>query len=152
MPLQELTLVLLKPDSIQRGFVGEIISRFEKKGFKIVALKMLTLSIEKAEQFYNVHRDKKFFSSLINYIISGPIIAVALEGRDAVKVLRNMIGATNPAIAEAGSVRGDYAMCIDKNIIHASDSLESANYELSVIFNPSDYVKYTKSDMNWVYE
>ena len=119
------TLVLVKPDGVRRGLIGEVISRFERKGLKIRALKMLWMSREQAEEFYSVHREKPFFNDLVEFITSGPIVAMVLEGDEAISVVRLMIGATDGRKAAPGTIRGDFALSIQDNVVHASDSPES---------------------------
>ncbi len=136
----ERTLVLVKPDGVERGLVGEVISRFEKKGFKIVALKMLKMTREIAEEFYSVHREKPFFNDLVEFITSGPIVAIMLEGDNAIEVVRLMIGATDGRKAAPGTIRGDFALSIQNNIVHASDSPESFEREYKIVFKDEDIV------------
>ncbi|MEM3989202.1 MAG: nucleoside-diphosphate kinase [Desulfurococcaceae archaeon] len=131
----ERTLILIKPDGVERGLIGEIISRFEKKGFRIIGLKMLKLNRELAEKFYAVHKGKEFFNELVNYIASGPVVAMVIEGESAIKVSRTIIGPTDGREAPPGTIRGDYSLSKLKNTVHASDSVDSAAYEISVIFN-----------------
>lgn len=136
----ERTLVLIKPDGVRRGLIGEIISRFERKGLKIKALKMLRLTREKAEEFYSVHRGKPFFESLIEFMTSGPIIAMILEGDMAISVVRRMIGPTDGREAPPGTIRGDYSLSKSQNVVHASDSPESAMREIRVIFKDDEII------------
>ncbi len=136
----ERTLILIKPDGVERGLVGEIISRFEKKGFRIVGLKMLKFSKELAEKFYSVHKGKEFFNELVNYISSGPVVAMVIEGESAVKVSRAIIGPTDGREAPPGTIRGDYSLSKLKNTIHASDSVDSALYEISILFNEHELI------------
>ncbi len=136
----EKTLVLVKPDGVKRGLIGEVISRFEKKGLKIRALKMIWLSKEKAQEFYSVHKDKPFFNDLVEFITSGPIIAMVLEGDSAISVVRLMIGATDGRKAAPGTIRGDFALSIQDNVVHASDSSESFEREFKVIFTETEIV------------
>jgi nucleoside-diphosphate kinase len=144
------TLIILKPDAIQRNLVGEIISRIEKKGLKITAMKMVLLSRERAEKLYEIHRDKKFFNDLVNYITSGPVIAMIVEGNDVINVVRKLMGKTNGAEAEPGTIRGDYSTSIEKNLIHGSDSEESFKREMPVFFTEEEIIKYTNMDENWI--
>ncbi len=137
----ERTLVLVKPDGVERGLVGEVISRFERKGFKIRALKMLRMTREMAEEFYSVHREKPFFQDLVEFITSGPIVAMILEGDSAIEVVRLMIGATDGRKAQPGTIRGDYALSIQNNIVHASDSQESFQREYKIIFKESEIIE-----------
>ncbi len=136
----ERTLVLVKPDGVSRGLVGEVISRFERKGFKIKALKMLWMTREQAEEFYSVHKGKHFYEDLVEFITSGPIVAMILEGDSAIEVVRLMIGATDGRRASPGTIRGDYSLSIQNNIVHASDSRESYERELRVVFKPEEIV------------
>lgn len=130
----EKTLLILKPDAFERRLVGEIIKRIEMKGFKIINVKFEYLSKEKAEKFYEVHKDKNFFNELINFMTSGPILSIELEGENAILLLRKLIGATKPEEREMGSIRGDFAIGITENLVHASDSKENYEFERRVIF------------------
>ena len=148
----ERTYVMVKPDGVQRNLVGEIISRFEKKGLKLAALKMLQISRELAERHYGEHQGKPFFEPLVEYIISSPVVAMVLEGKDAVSTARDMMGATNPLKAAPGTIRGTFGMDIGRNVIHGSDSVESANREISIFFAPEEIVEYQRETDNWIYE
>ena len=128
------TFFMIKPDGVQRNLVGEIISRIEAKGFSITKIKMMTISKELAEQHYGEHKDKPFFSDLVSFIISGPVVAMQVEGENVVLQIRNLMGATNPSESTPGSIRGDLATELDKNVVHGSDSDESAERELSLFF------------------
>lgn len=128
------TLVVIKPDAVARGLIGEILSRFEKKGFKIINLKMLRLTRDQAEGFYSPHRLKPFFKDLVEFITSGPVVAVILEGRNAIEAIRLMIGSTDASKAAPGSIRGDFSLGLTDNVIHASDSEESFKRESRIIF------------------
>ena len=134
----ERTLVFVKPDGVQRGLVGEIVSRLERKGLKIVALKMLQMDRAMAERHYGVHRDKPFFSSLVDFITSGPIVAAVVEGRQAVEVVRRLMGDTDPLKAAPGTIRGDFGMEVQENLIHGSDSVENAQKEISHFFSAKE--------------
>ena len=136
------TYVMIKPDGVKRGLIGEIIRRIENKGFRIVALKMLKLSREKAEELYSVHRDKPFFESLIEFITSGPVVAMIVEGEEAVSVMRTLIGPTDGRKAPPGTIRGDFALSVQENIIHAADSVESAEREMWIVFSKDEVVSY----------
>ena len=133
---------MIKPDGIQRRLTGEIISRFEKKGLKISAMKMLVISREMAEQHYSEHKGKAFYESLIDFIISGPVIAFILEGPGAISIVRKLVGATDPANAEPGSIRGDHVIFTTYNIIHASDSANSSKSEISLFFKKEEIHNY----------
>lgn len=148
----EKTYVMIKPDGVQRNLVGEIISRFEKKGFKIVGLKMLQMDRVITEQHYSEHIGKPFFEALAGYITSGPVVAMVLEGKDVVATARAMNGATNPANAGAGTIRGDYAIEVGRNVIHGSDSVESAKREIAIYFTEKELCEYKKVLDQWIYE
>ena len=141
----ERTLVLIKPDGVKRGLVGEILGRFERKGLKILAVKTLPVTPEHAQRHYAEHQGKPFYPSLIQHITSGPVVAVALEGRSAIAVVRLLTGATNPQTAAPGTVRGDLALGITANLLHASDSPESAARELALYFTPEEFVGYSRT-------
>jgi len=128
------TLILVKPDAFARGLSGEIIARFERKGLKLVALRGMTVSREQAERHYAEHAERPFFGELVDFITSGPIVAMVLEGTDAVKAARQVIGATNPLEAATGSIRGDFAVAMGQNLVHGSDSPESAARESALFF------------------
>ena len=128
------TFFMIKPDGVQRNLVGEIISRVEAKGFSITKIKMMTISKELAEQHYGEHKDKPFFNNLVSFITSGPVVAMQVEGENVVLQIRNLMGATNPSESTPGSIRGDLATELDKNVVHGSDSDESAERELSLFF------------------
>ena len=128
------TLVVVKPDGVRRGIVGEIIGRFEKKGFAVKRLRMLTMSRPQAEEFYSVHREKPFFGELVSFISSGPVVGAVLSGRDAIATVRRMVGATKSWEAAAGTIRGDFGLGLTDNCIHASDSAESFTKESAVFF------------------
>ena len=128
------TFFMIKPDGVQRNLVGEIISRVEAKGFSITKIKMMNISKELAEQHYGEHRDKPFFNDLVSFITSGPVVAMQVEGENVVLQIRNLMGATNPSESTPGSIRGDLATELDKNVVHGSDSDESAERELKLFF------------------
>ncbi|HYF25302.1 MAG TPA: nucleoside-diphosphate kinase [Baekduia sp.] len=128
------TLILVKPDAFARGLTGEILARFERKGLKIVALKLLTTPRETAETHYAEHQERPFFGELVDFITGGPLVALILEGQDAVKAARQLIGATNPLEAATGSIRGDFAIEVGQNMVHGSDSPESAEREIGIWF------------------
>ena len=144
--------LMVKPDGVQRGICGEIVSRFEKKGLKLVAMKLMVIPKEVAENHYGEHKDKPFFPSLISYITSGPVLAMVWEGESAVSVCRNMMGKTNPKESAPGTIRGDFGMQTGMNIIHGSDSVESAEREISIFFRPEELVSYEKTIQSWIYE
>jgi nucleoside-diphosphate kinase len=142
--LTERTLAFLKPEAVMRGLMGEIISRIERKGLLIVAMKLLKPTRKQAEKIYEVHKGKNFYEPLIDHVTSAPILAMVIEGPNAVSVLRNMIGETNPIEARSGTIRGDFALNVQKNMIHASDSLESAKREIGILFGPDEILEYRK--------
>ena len=138
----ERSLVLIKPDAVERGLAGTIIARLESLGLKLVALKMLHLDKALAQRHYAIHRDKPFFNSLVNYISSAPIMAIVFEGKRAVEVIRKTMGATDPAKAEAGTIRGDFGLDIEHNTIHGSDSAETAEEEIKLFFTEDEIFSY----------
>jgi nucleoside-diphosphate kinase len=144
------TLVIIKPDAVQRAFAGRIITRIEEKGLKIVAMKMVQLDRKTAERLYEVHKGKSFYESLIDYITSGPIVAMVVEGRDAINVVRKLMGKTNGAEAEPGTIRGDFSIGVEKNLVHGSDSEESFNREFPVLFNKEEIISYRRIDEEWI--
>jgi nucleoside-diphosphate kinase len=140
----ERTLVLVKPDGVRRGLVGAILTRLEQKGLKIVAAKTLQITPEAAQRHYAEHEGKPFYPGLIQHITSGPVVALALEGRSAISVVRLLTGATNPQTAAPGTIRGDWALGITPNLVHASDSPTSAARELALYFRADDYLAYSR--------
>ncbi|MDW7673171.1 MAG: nucleoside-diphosphate kinase [Bacillota bacterium] len=148
----ERTYVMVKPDGVKRGLAGDILSRFEKRGIKIVGLKLMQITRELAETHYGEHKGKPFFGPLVDYITSGPVVAMVLEGKNVVKVARGMMGATNPVEATPGTIRADYAMEIGRNVIHGSDSVESAEREISIFFNEGELIDYSLPVENLIYE
>jgi len=138
----ERSLVLIKPDAMQRGLVGTIIGRLEERGLKLVALKMIHLDKALAKRHYAIHKDKPFFNSLVNYISSTPIVAAIFEGERAVEVARNAMGVTDPTKAEAGTIRGDFGLDIERNAIHGSDSVETAEGEIKLFFAEDEVFNY----------
>lgn len=147
----ERTFIMVKPDGVQRGLIGEIVNRFEQKGFKLVGAKLMQISTSLAEKHYEEHKERPFFGELVEFITSGPVFAMVWEGEDVIKISRNMIGATNPQEATPGSIRGDFAVTVGKNIIHGSDSNESAEREINLFFNQDELLDYTKQDNDWIY-
>jgi nucleoside-diphosphate kinase len=144
------TLLLVKPDGVQRQLVGRVITRFEERGLKIVGLKLVQTSRELAEQHYAVHREKPFFKGLVEFITSGPLVAAALEGPNAIAIVRAMNGATRPHEAAPGSIRGDFAVETAQNLVHASDSPENAAAELALWFRPEELLDYAREIDRWV--
>ncbi len=148
----ERTFALVKPDGVKRGLVGEILGRFERKGMKLVALKTVRITRELAEKYYAEHMGKPFFDGLMNYITSGPSVAMVLEGKDVVTVVRKMMGVTNPAQADLGTIRGDLAMFTGRNVIHGSDSPVSAEREIALFFKKDELQDYSRGDDGLLYE
>ncbi|XP_020783798.1 nucleoside diphosphate kinase B-like [Boleophthalmus pectinirostris] len=149
---EERTFIAVKPDGVQRGLIGEIIKRFEQKGFKLVGLKMLQASQELLHKHYADLSSRGFFPSLIAYMSSGPVVAMVWEGKGVVATGRVMLGATNPADSAPGTIRGDYCIHVGKNVIHGSDSVDSAKQEISLWFTPEELVTYQSCAFNWLYE
>ncbi|MFB1098842.1 nucleoside-diphosphate kinase [Terribacillus sp. JSM ZJ617] len=148
----EKTFLMVKPDGVQRGLIGEIVTRFEKKGLKLLAGKIMVVTEEQAKTHYIEHESKPFFGSLISYITSGPVFAMVWEGKDAVALTRSMIGATKPTDAAPGTIRGDYAVEMSRNLIHGSDSPESAEREIANMFKADELVSYEQATAKWLYE
>lgn len=148
----ERSLIIIKPDGVQRGLIGTIISRLENRGLKIVAMKMIQMDESLARRHYAVHEGKPFFESLIKYITSAPVVVMVVEGPRAVEVVRKTMGATNPADASPGTIRADFALEIGRNLIHGSDSLETAEKEISLFFQPSEILSYTRDTDRWIFE
>jgi len=146
----ERTLILLKPDAVQRRLVGRIIARIEEKGLKIVGLKMIRVSRELAEKHYAEHREKPFYPELVSFITSAPVVAMVVEGPRAVEVVRKMMGKTNPLEAEPGTIRGDFGLSVTMNLIHGSDSPASAAREIALFFREDELVSYTLADSVWL--
>jgi len=146
----ENTLILLKPDTIQRGLSGEIISRFENKGFKIIGMKLMIISKDLAETHYSEHKDKSFFVDLVSFITSSPIMAMVIQSENAISIARNMMGTTNPVNALSGTIRGDFGISLESNIVHGSDSKTSAKKEINLFFKPEELIEYSKSIQKWI--
>jgi len=147
----EKTFVMLKPSTVARAMVGNVVSRFEAKGLKIVAMKLTWVTQEKAAKLYSIHKGKPFYEELVKFITSGPIVAMVVEGDEAVKVTRKLVGATNAKEAEPGTIRGDFALSNQKNAVHASDSAENAKCEMAIFCSPDEILSYKRADENWVY-
>ena len=148
----ERTFIMIKPDGVQRHLTGEIIDRFESKGFTLVGLKMMQVSRELAEKHYGVHKERPFFSSLIEFITSAPVIAMVWEGDNVVSSARNLIGATNPVTAAPGSIRGDLGVSIGRNLIHGSDAIETAQTEVALWFKEEELINWEPVRKAWLYE
>ncbi len=148
----ERTLILVKPDGVQRGLIGEIITRFERRGLKLIGMKFMQMSQELAETHYGIHKGRPFYDSLVEYITSGPIVAMVWEGNNAVAAARATIGATNPVEATAGSIRGDFGMEIGRNLVHGSDSPENGIKETNIFFTPEELVDWQRDSDKWIRE
>jgi nucleoside-diphosphate kinase len=144
------TLILLKPDAVHRRLVGPILQRFEQKGLRLAGLKLLQAERALAEKHYAVHKGKPFYDSLLNFLTSGPTVAVVLEGREAVAVVRGMMGSTDGAKSPPGTIRGDFGISIQNNLIHGSDSADNAQVEIGLWFKPDELVGYNPVDANWI--
>jgi nucleoside-diphosphate kinase len=145
------TLIIIKPDGIQRHLAGEIISRFERKGFKLVAVKFMQIPEELARKHYDVHKDKPFFAGVVRYLASSPSLVMVWEADGVIEMARKMLGATFGYEAEAGTIRGDFSCSRGYNLIHGSDSVESAEKEIKLFFGPDEIVEYELSDADWLY-
>ncbi|MEM7124936.1 MAG: nucleoside-diphosphate kinase [Chloroflexota bacterium] len=147
----EKTFIILKPDAVQRGLVGEIISRFEQRGLKLVAMKMVQVSNELASEHYAVHAERPFYNSLISYITSSPVVAMVLEGTDAISAVRSTVGATKPSEAAPGTIRADFGLEIGRNLVHASDGAETAVSEIALWFG-EDLISWDRANDQWIFE
>jgi nucleoside-diphosphate kinase len=150
--VKERTFVMIKPDAVQRGLIGKIIQRFEDKGIKIVAMKMVSVKRELAERHYGIHKGKPFFEPTVNYITSSPVVAMVLEGIGAIEMVRNMMGKTDPQKADMGTIRGDFGQFIGRNIVHGSDGAETAQFEINLWFKPEEISNFTRIDEEWLSE
>lgn len=148
----ERTLIIVKPDGVQRGLIGTVIERFERRGLKIVGLKMIQVSRDLAERHYAEHRGKPFFEGLVGFITSSPVVVGVLEGPSAIDVVRATVGATNPATSAPGTIRADFGLTIGRNLIHASDGPEAAQREVSLFFSSDELVSYERSIEGWLIE
>ncbi|MFZ0441525.1 MAG: nucleoside-diphosphate kinase [Methanobacterium sp.] len=150
--MKQRSFVMLKPDAVKRRLAGEVLGRFEKRGLKIIAAKMMIIDTNQAKKHYGEHSEKPFFNDLVDYITSGPVLATVIEGEKCIALIRKMVGATNPQEADLGTVRGDYAIDTGRNIIHASDSDVSAAREISLFFDDTEICEYTLPDEELIYE
>ena len=146
----ERTLIILKPDAVQRGLVGPILSRFEARGFKFAAMKLIRIPREQAERHYAEHQGKPFYEGLVSFITSSPVVVGVVEGPNAIATVRAMMGATNPINSAPGTIRGDFAIALSYNVIHGSDSPESAQREISIFFQPNELVTYDRASDQWI--
>ncbi|MGQ9681781.1 MAG: nucleoside-diphosphate kinase [Anaerolineae bacterium] len=148
----ERTLVIIKPDGVQRGLVGQIIARFEARGLKLAGLKLMQMDRDLAARHYAVHEGKPFYAGLIDYITSGPVVVMALEGPQAIEVVRRTMGATRPAEAQPGTIRADLALQVGRNLVHGSDGPDSALCELDLFFTEDELISWLRADDAWIYE
>lgn len=148
----EQTLIIIKPDAVQRGLAGPIITRFERRGLRIAAMKLMQIDADLAHQHYAVHQGKPFYESLIEYITSGPVVVMVLEGTDAIAVARRTMGATNPAEAAPGTIRADFGLTMGRNLVHGSDGPDTAAYEIQLFFEEKYLLAYERSTDQWVFE
>ena len=148
----ERTLIIVKPDAVQRGLTGEIIHRFERRGLRIIGMKFIQMSRALAEQHYGIHQGKPFYEGLVNYIISGPVVVMALEGTNAITAARNTMGATKCSDAAAGTIRGDFGLEIGRNLVHGSDSVENGVKEVGFFFKEEELVAWSRDVDGWIFE
>ena len=146
------TFIMIKPDGVQRGLIGEVIARFERKGFTLVGMKLMAVSRELAEKHYDVHKDKPFFGGLVEFITSSPVVAMVWEGENVVASGRTLIGATNPISSAPGTIRGDFGITIGRNLIHGSDAVETAQREIALWFTEPEIASWTSAAHGWLYE
>jgi nucleoside-diphosphate kinase len=150
--MMEKSFVMMKPDAVQRRLMGQVLSRFEEKGLQIVAAKLMHISEDLAKEHYGEHNEKPFFGGLVEYITSSAVLAMVIQGDDCISLIRKMVGATNPKEADLGTIRGDFALDMGRNIIHASDSPQSAEREIALFFDETEIVEYEMPDTNLIYE
>jgi nucleoside-diphosphate kinase len=148
----ERTLVIVKPDGVQRGLISEVLGRIERRGLKLVGLKLTRIDQGLAERHYGIHKGKPFYEGLVSYITSGPVVVAAFEGPSAIEIVRNTVGATNPVQAAAGTIRGDFAVSIGRNLVHASDSPENGQHEVGLFFDAGELVDWEPSLTSWILE
>ena len=148
----ERTLVIIKPDGVQRGLIGEIIARLERRGLKIVGMKMMQISRDLASRHYAVHKGKPFYDGLVDYITSSPAVVMAIEGKRAIEVMRATMGATNPVQATPGTIRADLAVEIGRNLVHGSDGPDTATFELGLFFSPDEILSWDRATERWISE
>lgn len=148
----ERTLILLKPDAVQRGLIGALVGRLEQRGLKLVGMKFVQVSRDLAERHYAVHKGKPFYAGLIEYITSSPVVAMVWEGKRVIELVRRMVGSTNPIDADPGTIRADFAVEIGRNLIHASDSTATADYEIPIWFNESELASWPRDTDRWIRE
>lgn len=148
----ERTLVIIKPDGVQRGLVGPILTRLERRGLRLAAMKLIQITPELAARHYEIHQGKPFYEALIDFITSGPVVVAVIEGQDAINTVRKTMGATNPAQAEPGTIRADYALEIGRNLVHGSDGADTAVYEIPLFFTEAEILSYERAIDAWINE
>jgi nucleoside-diphosphate kinase len=148
----ERTLVIIKPDGVQRGLVGPILTRLERRGLRIAAMKLMQITPELASRHYKVHQGKPFYEPLVEFITSGPVVVAVIEGTDAIDTVRKTMGATNPALAEPGTIRADYGLEIGRNLVHGSDGADTAAYEIPLFFDDDEILSYERAIDHWINE
>ena len=148
----ERTLVIIKPDAVQRGLIGPILTRLERRGFRFAAMKLMQITPELASRHYAIHKGKPFFEGLIEFITSGPVVVAVIEGRDAINIVRKTMGATNPAEAEPGTIRADFGLEIGRNLVHGSDGPDTAAYEIPLFFAEDEILGYERAVDGWINE
>ena len=148
----ERTLVIVKPDAVQRGLIGPILARLERRGLRFAALKLMQITPELAARHYAVHKGKPFYDTLIEFITSGPVVVAVIEGNDAIGIVRNTMGVTNPALAEPGTIRADFALEIGRNLVHGSDGPDTAAYEIPLFFAADEILSYQRTVDGWINE
>jgi nucleoside-diphosphate kinase len=146
----ERTLVIIKPDGVQRGLIGPILMRFERRGLRFAALKLMQITRELAERHYAVHKEKPFYPSLIEFITSGPVVVAVIEGNDAIEIVRRTMGATSPAGSKPGTIRADFGLDIERNLVHGSDGTDTAAFEIPLFFEEEEILSYTRAIDNWI--
>lgn len=148
----EHTLVIIKPDAVQRGLIGEIITRFERRGLRIAAMRLMQIDESLAKRHYAIHEGKPFYEPLIRYITSSPVVVMALEGNDAIEITRRTMGATNPAEAAPGTIRADFGLEIGRNLVHGSDGTDTAAFEVPLFFEEDEIISYERDTDRWIFE
>lgn len=148
----ERTLIIVKPDGVQRGLIGQIITRFEQRGLRLIGMKFMQVSRDLAEKHYAIHQGKGFYEGLVNYITSAPVVVIALEGTNVVQAARNTIGSTRPNEASAGTIRGDFAIEVGRNLVHGSDSPENGQIEVANFFSEAELISWSRANDTWIFE
>ncbi len=148
----ERTLLIIKPDAVQRGLIGPILTRLERRGVRFAAMKLMQITTELAARHYAIHKGKPFYEGLLEFITSGPVVVAVIEGRDAINIVRKTMGATNPAQAEPGTIRADFALEIGRNLVHGSDGPDTAAYEIPLFFAEDEILSYGRAIDGWIYE